>query len=625
MFDESKKIIDPKEKKAFIEFIQFCHSNRPLLGDIRERINRLTPFVGAGLSCDFNFPNWTNFFKEMCNNHLPTGEACDEINSILIKIKNNEKPEYSEGTFYTRMADLAAGALGVGFWSYLEQIFDKNIDKEKVKKSAAYEVAKIFKGLCLTTNFDRIMETAYALTGRTNVFSPGEEEKIRQHNLRKTRNDFLFHLHGSVKDACSNPERIVLTTESYKEFYTHSYENNFLKTLEGEIIFYLGIGLENEEPFLAFFKNKLPSDGHFYHFAIYYAETKKDAEILHKNLEKQQIRALIYPKGKYDYVKYILDWLQKENPTLNEIEQWKKDLLDNFDWPILSYVDEPKNLSKLGEFLDDKYPIRYAEISGGCWSGKTRLAEELKKKAESKNWDVRLFDEESFYSYSLTSLPNTNSSYILYIFDDSTTYTLDEDEKNKFFKYLIDSTKKKKKIRIVFLYKSSGNPKKWWEDSIKANFGFSPEIYFWREIVVDFSEKIAEEIIYSFFAEEHENMTEKIDEKKIKNCFKFWKKLVANKEIPFDAQTIMNTPQGCMLMASAWMSNATNMEEIICKIRRSLIKVGLSKSDVDKILIWIKKYKELSDLIIIPGESIGTNYASPPTTMIADIGLNKGE
>jgi len=419
------------------------------------------------------------------------------------------------------------------------------------------------------------METAYGITGRTDVYSPGDEEQIKQVNHTKPndrRNAFLFHLHGSVKNIRDNIESVILTTESYKKYYSNSSENEFLQSLSGVTILYLGIGLENQEPFLSFFRDKLPSGSHYYHFAVYSADTKVEAEKLHRQLEEQKIQALIYPKGKYAYVKYILEWLKKETPTREEIGQWEE------------------------EILDTEQPFRYAEVSGGSWIGKTRLAEELKKKAENKNWEVNFFNGKNIHS--LTLPPNMNRPNTLYIFDDATIYNLKTEDKTKYCKYFIDLVEEKKKVRVVFIYTSLENIEKWWEEGIKNNCKVSPEIYFWSEIKLSLPEETAKDIIVSFA--EHGNIAQKTDGEKIKRCFEFWRKLIAEKTL--NVNPLINTPYGCMLLTAIFVDDEDE-KATINKVRRSLIRKGLSENEADNILIWIKTYKDLFASQVDTGEA----------------------
>jgi len=129
MSAEIKKINTLEERKAFIEFIQFCKPNLSVIRELQAKINRLTPLVGAGLSRDFGFPAWMDFFENMCNNYLSTGDVCDEMDSILTKIKNGERLNNEWETYFTRIADLASKELGIRFFSYLQLVFDKDIDK----------------------------------------------------------------------------------------------------------------------------------------------------------------------------------------------------------------------------------------------------------------------------------------------------------------------------------------------------------------------------------------------------------------------------------------------------------------------------------------------------------------
>ena len=375
--------------------MQLNGQNRFLLNEVRRNIKKLTPFVGAGLSIDFGYPSWIGMFNALCESELdPTSNECEEIKTIINKIQNGEELNNEWETFYSRMADIMFKSLGEeGFLSYIENLFkDRNdITEEKIKESATYSVASTFRGLCLTTNLDRIVDKAYGFTGRTDVFSPGQENQIKQLNFSKSgsqNNEFVFHLHGSISDVFSNPERIILTTESYRNYYAKSNKNEFLESLASVALLYLGVNLVNEEPFIHFFNKKLPSNR--YHYAIYYASSSEEAQLVYEKLIKQKIKAIIYPTGEYHYVKLIIDWLSKDNPSEIDIKNWLQYTYDNYVWPSLPYIDEQDNIAKISCFLDDLTRFSFIEISGGRWSGKTQLSKEIEKKPKIKTGKLYL-------------------------------------------------------------------------------------------------------------------------------------------------------------------------------------------------------------------------------------------
>ena len=619
MSDE-RKINNFEEKKLFIEFIDHCRSNRHLLSEIRDNIGGVTPLVGAGLSREFGFPNWTEFFEKACESCLnPEGKNYKQIKQFLGKISTRQLPP--EGmSFHMKMADHLCSELKEGFCAYLERIFP-TIGAEKIKQSTAHEVAKMFNGrLCLTTNFDCVMETAFAQEGRTDVFSPGSEDKIKHHIKQNSgKANFLFHLHGFIKHARSNPKSIVLTTKSYNAYYSNPTKSNFLSQLNNETIFYLGIGLENEEPFIAYFKKKLPK-GIAYHFAIHSA-TKEEAEKRYKNLVKQKIQSLIYPKGKYPYVKYILNWLKKENPTDKDIQKWRQEMDKVFDWPPIDYSDTPTGyLYKLGQFLDTKERFLFAEVSGGKLSGKTRLAEELKKKAEDKKWAVRIINQNNIDTLLLPITPDYHNQ--LYIFDDAITFYRESSEANdgvsdyltkndadKFCKYLFELAQTKEKVRIVFLYTPLENSSKWWENSIRDTTGVGSYIHSWREnITLEFHNESALKVI-SDFAKMHKNTDDNI-----KKCIEIWPRFINS--TPSNIREMINTPQGCMLVTYIWLSDeedgfsSIDFAKIKKKALNSFVNLGLSKQRANKEWIRIKKYYKEFFNLITPRESAGTASVS---------------
>jgi len=313
-----------------------------------------------------------------------------------------------------------------------------------------------------------------------------------------------------------------------------------------------------------------------------------------------------------------LDWLSKDNPTRDDIIEWFNIIDDKFDWSDnLKYFDDQNNLKKLGDFLDENTNFSYVEISGGIWSGKTRLAKELKKYAEKKSWKVEFFDVEN--SGTLTLPLDTTANNILYVLDNSTIYDLTDKYKVEFCKYLMDFAKSKKKVRVVFIYTQIEKTEKWWKTSMENSFKVNPEeVYRRNTISLNLSESTAENIVFSF-ADTRENVTQKI----IKECFESWKKIVKSEEISSEIKIIMNSPLGCMLMTSIILSKDDNEEKkIIDKARKILIRKGLSESELDKLFLLIKKQKEQINMIVIRRENL---YTTPPTPPIANVEIKMSE
>jgi len=205
----------------------------------------------------------------------------------------------------------------------------------------------------------------------------------------------------------------------------------------------------------------------------------------------------------------------------------------------------------------------------------------------------------------------------LYILDNATSYLLDEDKK-KFGDFIMQLAKKKKKVRIIFVYTSLVNPDKWWKSSLETGFKINSDNYCREKINLSFSEPMAIKIIRSF-ARTHWNATisnnKKIKAEKIETyCINPWRDLVNddNKEVSDEIKMVMNTPLGCVIMTSILLSDKKEEEQSLKEATKKLLLGigGLSEKDINNFLIWLQKYKEQYSILEISYDFVDNDYSS---------------
>jgi hypothetical protein len=163
-------------------------------------IGQIVPFVGAGLSADFGYPMWDEFLKEMA---IKAG-AEPEVSARLAEHKFEEAAE-------TVISSSPANE----FDDNLQDKFDDRRLPRPLRSGAARYLPRIAFGPVLTTNFDRVLETAFEDAGRRfkEVF-PGTRIHAANRALQLNQRT-LLKLHGDYADKAS---RVLTLTEYAREY-----------------------------------------------------------------------------------------------------------------------------------------------------------------------------------------------------------------------------------------------------------------------------------------------------------------------------------------------------------------------------------------------------------------------
>jgi hypothetical protein len=162
---------------------------------------QLVPFVGAGLSADFGYPQWGLFLrKAACRFGLSS-----KVESLLA------------GWQFEEVAEALAQDRPKAFDDFLREAFDERKLVWPARKCAVCHLARFSRGPVLTTNFDHVLEAAFADAGR--AFKPAEVfpgSRIREASRAiQLSRPFLLKLHGDYDDVASR----VLTLSDYTREY----------------------------------------------------------------------------------------------------------------------------------------------------------------------------------------------------------------------------------------------------------------------------------------------------------------------------------------------------------------------------------------------------------------------
>jgi hypothetical protein len=165
----------------------------------------VVPFVGAGLSVSFGYPGWPAFLKDAAKFHSNPKE-------VLAKIRANQLID-AASLLYKESPDR--------FQQLVEGAFGRPVGVEQVRTGALSLLPLISRGPVITTNFDRVLETAFEAGGApfTNVVTAAEPDNV----IRAMHRDehVLIKIHGDALDRSAR----VFTGLEYDRRYGRSGRN----------------------------------------------------------------------------------------------------------------------------------------------------------------------------------------------------------------------------------------------------------------------------------------------------------------------------------------------------------------------------------------------------------------
>jgi tetratricopeptide (TPR) repeat protein len=318
----------------------------------------VVPYIGAGLS-DFanrktgfsdKFYIWWNYlsihyhdcFKEKLVNNTDLYKTADLIENA----KGKEKFHESIRTTY-------------GYYLSEEEW---KIILDKAKDEAISVIPELFNGPIITTNFDQILEKVH--NPMLPVYLPYDEDALRKlKSVVKGRHPSIYKVHGSV----SNVDKIIFTGKSYNKAYKPDSE--LVKTLsdfyKGFCFLFLGCSLKmSEQEMDKSIKlwTQLTNTG-MSHFAI--LEESNDLEKRQEELDKQNIKPIFFPKGKFETIKIILsEILRRKKSAFGKIPEYKSD-----------FIKRKKITEKIERHLGKSSYSAFA-LTGMAGVGKTRIMRE---------------------------------------------------------------------------------------------------------------------------------------------------------------------------------------------------------------------------------------------------------
>ena len=199
--------------------------------------------------------------------------------------------------------------------------------KDQLEHEAISYLPVLFaKNLIFTTNFDLALETVFdryecsSFKGRIGM--PGRNKWLQNHLVSKEHG--LFKLHGTIDGNNLIYEEMVFTQKQYLKAYRKgkSLRKNLMEIFQSQVLFFLGCSLEQDKT-LEVLDSALILNNQVENFAILPCK-KENLGQRYKELGDHNITAILYPDGKYESVKIILNRLASDSIKNEAIELAQK-------------------------------------------------------------------------------------------------------------------------------------------------------------------------------------------------------------------------------------------------------------------------------------------------------------
>lgn len=297
-------------KRNFKELVSCCTKNN------------IIPFIGAGMSVPI-YRLWNDTLINISNKSFDS-----DFPSIIQNLLDNAA--------YEKAASCILQELGEGeFYSALAEEFNKNKIK-KITSMAVSVLPKIFKGMVITTNFEKLLETVYKTIGNefNEITYHISEQNVISELLTKglvNNEHFLIKIHGDIESERS----LVLTEEKYNEVYGKDslFKQALMTVFNSKSLLFLGCSLKIDRTMMLFQEARKANKIYNYAF-VQKPEDVKKAQDRSRQLSNLLIHPIWYPEHdtKHESVKvllnYLYDQIKKENAK-KSVSSEKKKLANN--------------------------------------------------------------------------------------------------------------------------------------------------------------------------------------------------------------------------------------------------------------------------------------------------------
>jgi predicted ATPase len=333
---------------------------------LTEQIRRgvgVVPFVGAGMSAPFRYPQWGTFLRDLAMRV----DMVQHIEKRLAAAEYEEAAEDLIGKLHSRFQDL------------VEHHFGDHVLSGATLTGAIRLLPHLARGPVLTTNFDSVLERVFDDAGCafTKVVW---HDKVHAAVRAFHRNErVLLKIHGTWDD----PEHRVLTHSEYRQYYGDPDGEidvgrplpELFRLLVTHPLLFLGCSLNHDRTvrIVAKIATKFYDLRHYAALELpaTQAEWYKRAE----ELAVWNVRPIWYPHGHHEKIQGLLEYLAAQIPEgLRPRTAKKASLRESLPDAKGALIGRENELKELRDLITKN---RLVTVAGSPGAGKTKLAMEV--------------------------------------------------------------------------------------------------------------------------------------------------------------------------------------------------------------------------------------------------------
>lgn len=255
------------------------------------------PFVGAGMSAEFGFPLWDTFLRECAaqtglENEIEQLLSASDFESAAERLDEHD-PKW--------------------FGDRILHVFRRPVDPSELRGGAISYLPLLTSGPVITTNFDRLLEDAFAEAGIDLRVIDGPREDPTVVAVHRNQRAVL-KIHGTYDDRTFR----VFTKDEYERGYEDrgvTLKSLAWLTFTNRPLLFLGCSLESDRTVevLAEIHRRLPALKHYAVLAAHYSRSRQTDR--QQQLSSWGISPIWYPPGQFDRIARILRNLVEEAAT----------------------------------------------------------------------------------------------------------------------------------------------------------------------------------------------------------------------------------------------------------------------------------------------------------------------
>ena len=353
----------------------------------------LIPFVGAGLSVFCGYKLWGDVLRELAE-------------FILIEDKRQAALKQIDDGAYEEAAQTILEA----YPTMLDQLPDlispnkiNDCPPERLRPSAAFTLPYLFqKGLVITTNFDRVLESVYLNWNGKSIqtVTPNQQDRLAQ--LRQNQSLGLFKLHGDIGNETVSINDLVFTGTQYTEKYADGSPlvQELTRWFENRRLLFLGCSL-NVDRTMKVLKSVTLTQPGIRHYAILGCK-KSDIPKRLKEMNGLGILPIFYDDSHHDAVRVILERLLEETDqksykklratSRKESVATREERRLLFDSDYFPFTGRKQELELLEAFCASDDDISWWAVTGPDGMGKSRLVYEFTNQKRKNGWQIERFE-----------------------------------------------------------------------------------------------------------------------------------------------------------------------------------------------------------------------------------------